>query len=229
MKRRTCLRVLVTTVLFASPTFAQEKGGVDIFGPYDVVANWLKPVEEGWLIHPVTVFADTPDRIFIGLTGVTPKASAPPTLTAFDPKVPGAKVHHQLYVVNRNGTVVERWSQWSALFGSLHDISTNPYDPEKHIWVVDRQSQQVLKFTHDGKKLVMSLGERGVAGNDDKHFGRPTDIAWLPDGTFFVSDGYDNKRVVKFDKNGKFLMAWGSEGKGPGQFTNQVHSIAVDA
>jgi peptidylamidoglycolate lyase len=44
-------------------------------------------------------------------------------------------------------------------------------------------------------------GRGGVAGEDDKDFGRPTDIAWLKDGTFFVSDGYTNTRVVKFDKD----------------------------
>ena len=64
--------------------------------------------------------------------------------------------------------------------------------------------------------------------SDDKHFGRPTDIAWLPDGTFFISDGYVNTRVVKFDKNGKFLMTWGTKGNGPGQF-DLPHSIDIDA
>ncbi|PYR27235.1 MAG: hypothetical protein DMF92_16785, partial [Acidobacteria bacterium] len=58
-------------------------------------------------------------------------------------------------------------------------------------------------------------------------FKRPTDIAWLPDGTFFVSDGYGNTRVAKFDKNGKFLMTWGTPGTGNGQF-NTPHSIATD-
>lgn len=57
--------------------------------------------------------------------------------------------------------------------------------------------QQIFEFTHDGKELVMTLGGKGVAGNDEKHFGRPTNIAFLPDGTFFVSDGYVNSRVVK--------------------------------
>ena len=66
--------------------------------------------------------------------------------------------------------------------------------------MIDDLRQQIFKFTHDGKQLVMTLGEAGVAGNDEKHFGRPTDIAWLPDGTFFISDGYTNTRVVKFDK-----------------------------
>jgi len=107
-------------------------------------------------------------------------------------------------------------------------VKINPYDPEKHVWVIDRASQQVLEFTHDGSKLVRAIGERGVAGSDDRHFGRPTDIAWLPDGTFFVSDGYDNTRVVKFDASGRFLMQWGTRGKEPGQF-NEPHGIAVDA
>ena len=69
-------------------------------------------------------------------------------------------------------------------------------------------------------------------GNDDTHFARPTDIAWLPDGTFFVSDGYTNTRVVKFDKNGKFLMTWGRRATQPNEtrpgYMNTVHAIAID-
>ena len=74
----------------------------------------------------------------------------------------------------------------------------------------------------------MTLGERNVFhDNDDpRGFRRPTDIAWLPDGTFFISDGYGNTHVMKFDKNGKFLKMWGTKGTGPGQF-NGPHGIAV--
>jgi peptidylamidoglycolate lyase len=224
-------RLVVASILVAaisSPLAAQEKGGLDLHGAYDVVPNWFKTVAEGYLLSPVTIFAETADRILIGSLGVTPKALAPPTLTVFDPKGPGAKLDHHMIAVNRNGEVVERWTQWYDRFGSPHKVVINPYDPEKHIWVVDRTSQQVMQFTHDGKTLVMAIGERGVAGSDDKHFGRPSDIAFLPDGTFFVSDGYDNRRIVKFDKNGKYLLAWGSQGSAPGQF-GLVHSVAVDA
>ena len=75
---------------------------------------------------------------------------------------------------------------------------------------------------------MLTLGERLKSGDDNAHFGRPTDIAWLPDGTFFISDGYVNTRVMKFDRNGKFLMTWGTKGAGPGQF-DLPHAIDIDA
>ena len=108
-----------------------------------------------------------------------------------------------------------------------HRIKISPYDPERHVWVIDDSGHQVFKFTHDGKSLVMRLGEAGVRGTDEKHLGGPTDIAWLPDGTFFVSDGYRNSRVVKFDEDGKYLTSWGTKGTEPGQF-DLPHAIDVD-
>jgi DNA-binding beta-propeller fold protein YncE len=132
---------------------------------------------------------------------------------------------HCLIVVNRDGKLLEAWTQHDKLFTRPHKVKINPYDPQKHVWLVEDGSHQIFKFTNDGK-LVQSWGESRVPGNDERHFNRPTDIAWLPDGTFFVSDGYTNTRVLKFDKDGKFLMTWGTRGTGPGQF-NTPHSIAV--
>ncbi len=108
----------------------------------------------------------------------------------------------------------------------------NPYDPDKHIWIVEDRNHVVYKFTHDGKQLVQTLGVKGTSGNDSTHFNRPTFLSWLPDGTMFVSDGYANTRVVKFDKDGKFLMAWGEKSTtpndtAPGTF-NAVHGVQVD-
>lgn len=210
-----------------SATLPAQKGGIDLHGPYDAVAGWLKPVEEGWILHPVSVVADTPNRIFIASTGVTPKASAPPGLTTFDPKVAGATVNHQLVVVNRDGRIVERWTRWYDRFGAPHKVAINPYDRDRHVWVVDRASQQVMKFTNDGRELVMAVGERGVAGADDRHFNQPTDIAFLEDGTFFVSDGEVNTRVVKFDRAGRFVASWGDTGPAQSRL-GPPHSVAVD-
>jgi hypothetical protein len=223
--------------VLALSTFAttQENGASDF--PYDIVQDWMKPLEEGTLIHPTSVFAQSPDRIYVAVAGVTPHASAPDGLGAFSFKVPGAKIAHQISVLNRNGDVIERWTQWDKRVGSIHELTMNPYDPEKHLWVADRGSQQVLKFTNDGKRLVMAIGTEGVVGKDANHFAQPTDIAFLPDGTFFVSDGDTmltsmqgnavkmvNTRVVKFDKDGKYLMAWDTGT--PGQ---ALHGIGVDA
>ena len=72
-----------------------------------------------------------------------------------------------------------------------------------------------------------------MPGDDENHFNWVTDIAWLPEGTFFVSDGYRNTRVLKFSADGEFLMQWGEPGESgsetrPG-YMNTVHRVAVDA
>ena len=67
----------------------------------------------------------------------------------------------------------------------------------------------------------------GVGAPGD-NFDRPTDVAWDADGNIFVSDGYNNSRVAKFDKNGRYIKSWGSRGTQPGQF-HTVHTIATDA
>jgi len=137
-----------------------------------------------------------------------------------------------LVIVDAEGNIVERWTQWDSMLRRPHSVYINPYDPDKYVWLVDDYRQAIFKFTHDGKKLVQTLGEPNVHGNDDKHFYRPTYLAWLPDSTMFVADGYANTRVVKFDKDGKYVTAWGEKGTPPNEtrpsYFNSVHGIAVD-
>ena len=52
----------------------------------------------------------------------------------------------------------------------------------------------------------MTVGERGVPGVDARHFNRPTNVAVTPDGSFYVSDGYVNTRVLKVARDGRFLF-----------------------
>ena len=111
-----------------------------------------------------------------------------------------------------------------------HKILMNPYDKERRIWIVDDDMHQIMILSNDGK-LLKTMGERGVPGRDANHFNRPTDIAWLPDGTFFVADGYAGTRVAKFEANGKFIRDWGRLPRDPanpqaGEFWS-VHSIAI--
>jgi peptidylamidoglycolate lyase len=79
-----------------------------------------------------------------------------------------------------------------------------------------------------GGKLLLTLGERAKPGNDPSHFNLPTDVAVLRDGSFYVSDGYKNTRVMKFSAEGHFEFEWGTKGKGNGEF-NLPHGIALDA
>jgi DNA-binding beta-propeller fold protein YncE len=79
---------------------------------------------------------------------------------------------------------------------------------------------------------VQTIGEPNVHASDDKHFYRPTFMAFQTDGSFYVADGYANTRVVKFDKDGSFIKAWGEPGESgketrPNYFNN-VHGVAVD-
>jgi peptidylamidoglycolate lyase len=144
---------------------------------------------------------------------------------------------HCIVVVDANGNHIEDWTQWDKMLRRPHAVYISPYDPEKNVWIVDDYRHAIFKFSHDGKRLLQTIGEPNVHASDDKHFYRPTFIAWLPDGTFFVADGYANTRVVKFDKNGKYVMTWGERG-GTGQrggpaetrpgYFNNVHGIAVD-
>jgi len=262
-----------------------EKGGWDLFGPYEPVANWPKPLstlpgEQGWTWGAVEgIFAETPDRVYIVQRGELPDIKRPaqialpqvgPSLAFPVGQVPfrnasqgvvssppgaggpganpddpaqawkgrmgiDAKWENNFVVVNAAGDIVERWTQWDKMFRRPHAVYVNPYDPEKHVWVVDDHGEDVLEFTHDGKQLVKTIGTPSKAGDDAMHFNRPTFLAWLPDGTMFVSDGYNGHRVKKFDKNGKFLLSWGEKGEGtgakpdtrPGYF-NVVHGLAVD-
>jgi peptidylamidoglycolate lyase len=130
-----------------------------------------------------------------------------PTITLFD---------------GRTGKVLAEWG--ANQFVMPHGLSV---DSQDNVWLTDVALQQIYEFTHDGR-LLLTLGERGVAGNDSAHFNQPTEVAVTRDGSFYVSDGYRNTRVMKFSPSGKFLFQWGTKGSGPGEF-NLPHSVAVDS
>jgi DNA-binding beta-propeller fold protein YncE len=113
------------------------------------------------------------------------------------------------------------------------NMFTRPYDLVidrlGYLWIAGEMENFVAKFTEDGKQVMM-LGKRAVAGDNASRdlFNGPTDVAVAKNGDFFVTDGYQNSRVVKFDKNGKFLMIiGGTKGSEVGQF-NLPHRVLID-
>ncbi|HVS24132.1 MAG TPA: hypothetical protein VMU03_10450, partial [Gammaproteobacteria bacterium] len=189
------------------------------------------------------VYAESPDRIWLAMRGELPlpAGTAPwtPYVALNPPRISTGngdgitatcteepkrgwerRFEHSIIVVNRAGELVDEWPELDKMFSAgpcgrgPHQIKISPYDPEKHVWIIDDQQHMIYRFTHDGK-LDMKKGELGVAGRGPNNFNRPTDIAWLPDGTYFITDGYGGTRVAKFDKNDNFVKDWGEAPKDP--------------
>ena len=145
----------------------------------------------------------------------------------------GVDSHNHIFVFHRgdypircieaeSGAVIKSWG--NGMFVNAHGLAI---DDEDNVWVTDTRNHQVFKFTHDGE-LLMTVGEKGVAGLDATHFDQPTDVVVTPNGEFYVSDGYGNSRVAKFSADGKFLFDWGKKGTGPGEF-DLPHGITRDS
>jgi streptogramin lyase len=143
-------------------------------------------------------------------------------ILAFRRKDDGNPNGGNVWKLDPSGKFIEAWGQDIAVW--THGIRV---DPEGNIWTIDGQGHQIKKWSPDHSQLLMTLGELNVEGTDEdpKRFNRPTDVAWAPNGDFFVSDGYRNHRVVKFSKDGTFIKSWGSSDNTP---FNTVHSIVVD-
>ena len=111
-----------------------------------------------------------------------------------------------------------------GLFASAHGLRV---DHDDNVWVTDNMNHTVLKLGPDGK-VLLTLGARNRPGDDERHFNRPTDVAFAANGDFYVSDGYGNSRVVKFVRDGKFLLSWGRKGKADGEF-DLPHAVRIDS
>jgi len=98
-------------------------------------------------------------------------------------------------------------------------------DAQDNLWLTDVGLHQVFKMSKEGKVLLV-VGEAGVAGNDQTHFNKPTDVAVARDGSFFVADGYGNARIVKFSPTGTYQFEWGGKGTEHGRF-DTPHGIAI--
>ncbi len=168
---------------------------------YRVVEDWPK-MPTGWRLGQVAgVAVDSIGRYYVYHRG----QDAPP-LICFD----------------RSGMYVHSWGSGSYVRPHMAKC-----DEEDNIWLIDDGGHFLCLCSPDGR-VLKTLGTKGVPGEDGTHFNRPTDIAFGSGGGFFVSDGYGNRRVVRFDEDLNFMGQWGSEGEGAGQFV-LPHAITTDA
>jgi len=210
-------------VLVAAPSFAQ---GPAPLIPFESVPNPLTLPEDMYLGEVAGVAVNSQGHIFVfsrGNTNGPAYAAAAAQLLEFDP---GGKYLREI------GKNLYAWS-------FAHSVRI---DQEDNIWIADKGSDLVIKFSPQGR-VLMVFGRKQEASDEEtgpvKHpkpplpaedgrFRQVTDMAWDPAGNTYISDGYINSRVAKADKNGNWLMSWGDRGKRPGEF-DTPHNIAADA
>ncbi len=216
-----CLASLsaVAVLLCAGPALAQLKAKAENVPeiPYDSVPNFLKLPAGEYLGEAVGVATNSKGHTFVYHRSATTR----------------------LFEFDQNGNFLKEIGKGYYGFEFAHSVRV---DAEDNIWTVDEGTNVVTKFSPEGK-VLMVLGRRPAAvlgevatptgpnqPSQKYIFCRPTDVGWDQQEDIFISDGYCNNRVVKYDRNGRFLAQVGSEkvGKEPGQF-NLPHAIAVDA
>ena len=144
----------------------------------------------------------------------------------------------QLLEFNPRGQFVREIGKGLYAWSFAHTVRV---DRDDNIWAVDKGSDMIVKFNPAGR-VTMVFGRRRESADAetgpwerpdpplahvDGLFRQPTDVAWDSQGNTYISDGYVNSRVAKYDRNGDWVKSWGERGTGPGQF-RLPHAIAVD-
>ena len=183
---------------------------------YQVIHGWPQ-LPEGTLLGQVSgVGVDSHNHVFVFRRAENSVVAGKP---ASNTRMASPAV---LMFDGATGGLVSAWGE--KRFILPHGLTV---DRQDNIWLTDIAFHQVFKFDHSGK-LLLTVGESGVPGLDNAHFNKPTDVAVANDGSFYVSDGYGNNRIVKLSSEAKFLLEWGTKGTGPGQF-DLPHGIALDS
>jgi DNA-binding beta-propeller fold protein YncE len=220
MKRRALLFILA----LAGSVFAQQTPVPEI--SFRSVPDFLKLPADVYLGEAAGVAVNSKGDVFVFSRGST-------TGPAY-----GASAA-QLLEFNSSGKFLREIGHNLYAWSYAHTVKI---DPQDNIWVTDKGSDVIVKFTPEGR-VSMVFGRRQEASDDgtgplkepqpplppeDGLFRQVTDVAWDSAGNSYISDGYINSRVAKVDKDGTWLKSWGEPGSKPGQF-DTPHSIAVDA
>ena len=144
----------------------------------------------------------------------------------------------QLFEFGPKGELLREVGKNLYAWAEAHSVRIDRYD---NIWVVDKGSDMIIKFNPAGR-VQMVFGRRSESADLDAkpwehpdpplpaidgRFRQPTDVAWDSNDNIYISDGYINSRVAKYDKDGNWVKSWGDYGTKPGQF-RLPHQIVID-
>jgi hypothetical protein len=143
----------------------------------------------------------------------------------------------QLFEFSPSGEFIREHGKNLYAWAFAHTVRI---DKDDNIWTVDKGSNMIVKMDPEGR-VVWVFGRQQESASETgplKHpvpplppeigrFREPTDVAFDSKGNIYITDGYINSRVVKYDMNGYYELSFGEPGTGPGQFRT-VHSIAID-
>ncbi|MFN7996431.1 MAG: peptidyl-alpha-hydroxyglycine alpha-amidating lyase family protein [Bryobacteraceae bacterium] len=193
------LAIVTVTLAFACALPAQIKSGPPL--PHKLVPDWPH-LPKGWNLGECSgVAVDKQDNVWVFNRGA-----------------------HPILQFDSAGNLLQSWP--GEMVKSAHGIRI---DRDGNVWAIDVQGNTILKFGPDGHLRMVLGGVGGAPGDNDSKdaYNRPTNVAFAPNGDFFISDGYGNSRVVKYNKDGDYLLHWGRHGTGDGEF-NLVHDIVLD-
>jgi len=219
------LAAIVFSLLSATTVWAQQENNNVPLIPYESVPNFLKYSPEMNLGETLGVAVNSKGHIMV--------LNHPGSANSGGPVYGNAT--SQLLEFDENGYFVREIGQNVYGLGYSHSIRYDKYD---NLWLVDKGAHTAIKFDPAGY-VTLNLGRRpegfdeyehvepSDAEQRDGYFGGPTDVAWDTEDNIFISDGYVNSRVAKYDKHGNWITSWGSYGSEPGQF-NLPHSMQAD-
>ena len=193
------MRIALAIFLLSALALAELRSGPPL--PYQPVKDWAQ-LPAGWNFGETSgVAVDKNDNVWVFNRGV-----------------------HPVIQFDKNGKMLRAWTDVPV--NVSHGIKVAP---DGNIWLVDVKGHQVLSFTPEGR-VRMVLGINGKkAGNNETPYGfnEPTSVSFLPSGDFYISDGYLNSRVAKYNRDGIFQFQWGRKGTGDGEF-DLVHDVVID-
>ena len=215
-----CAVVAISAAMF-HPVFAQSQGGAP---KYEVDLSWPKALPDRWVLGGLGgVCVDPQDHVFLlnrqdVLEGDLNAGHLAPLVIELDPA----------------GNVVNSWGDLKLLESRLHSCHV---DKDNNVWIGSAPSGMVQKYSHDGSKLLLQMGKKGVFDSSDgtakgkplnsnaAQFFMPSSIFVDPqNGDVYVSDGESaggNRRIAVMDRTGKFLRQWQPDGM------ETVHCMAM--